>query len=173
MNLCFVGPITWIIQAPFTKIVLAPGPFSQFFIAPQFNSQRSLNSIVFCFYAPCSLAFFHLFSQLPKTLCKGSLVLTPYVRCGACDSCIGHVADPLQVNMCTMLYPAADYNSSKPSFTITPDMTALIRSDIHLARIDRKLCNKGTLLGCFMRTKSWSSIYCFSTQLTLGPNGQL
>ncbi len=59
------GPI---ILPPFRKMFLAPGSLSHFYLLPSF-----LNPIVFCFHAPCSLAFptlcsllLSLFSTIPQ-----------------------------------------------------------------------------------------------------------
>ncbi len=70
------------ILAPFIKISHAPGSHGLFFFAPQLNSQRSLNSIVFCAYAHLLPMIYNL--MLPasgslKNPCGVSLIPSPRI----------------------------------------------------------------------------------------------
>ncbi len=50
--------------------------------------------------------------------------------------------DPKEPKQCSLLHQTTDYNSSQTNLNISHDVTALIRYDIHLARIEKKLCDK-------------------------------
>ncbi len=50
--------------------------------------------------------------------------------------------DPKETKQCSLLYQTTTYSSAQTNLNISHDVTALIRYDIHLARIEKKLCNK-------------------------------
>ncbi len=50
--------------------------------------------------------------------------------------------DPSEGNKCNLLYQATDYSASQTSLNISHDVTALLRYDFHLARIDKALCDE-------------------------------
>ncbi len=56
--------------------------------------------------------------------------------------CVGYRLDPLLNQQCSLLYYTTDYTSSLTNLNISSEVTTLVRDDFHLARIEKKLCDK-------------------------------
>ncbi len=56
--------------------------------------------------------------------------------------CIGFLVDTSVTQQCTLLYQTTDYDSSQTNLIVSNEATTFLRYDIHLARIEKKLCNK-------------------------------
>ena len=50
--------------------------------------------------------------------------------------------DTSETKQCTLLFQTTDYNSSQANLDIFSETTALLRYDMHHARIDKQLCSK-------------------------------
>ncbi len=73
-------------------------------------------------------------------------MLIHFFRCSTSALCVGYRLDPLLNKQCSLLYHTTDYTSSLNSLNISSEVTTLIRDDFHLARIEKKLCDKVRVL---------------------------
>ncbi len=72
--------------------------------------------------------------------------------------------DRSPTKQCTLLYQTTDYDSSQTTLHISNEITTFLRNDLHLARVEKKLCNRVQALSNLANNgvASQSSEYGFS-----------